>query len=58
MTGRYAVSVPQLCIRFDYQLGVLPLPKTTHKEYLAQNKEIDFTISEADMQALLKIKTF
>ena len=58
VAGRYAVSVPQLCIRFDYQLGVLPLPKTTHKEYLAQNKEIDFTISEADMQALLKIKTF
>ena len=58
MAGRYAVSVPQLCIRFDYQIGALPLPKTTHKEYLEQNKEIDFTISDADIQELLKIKTF
>lgn len=58
VAGRYAVSVPQLCIRFDYQMGALPLPKTTHKEYLQQNKEIDFIILEEDMQALLKIKTF
>ena len=58
MAGRYAVSVPQLCIRFDHQIGVLPLPKTTHKEYLEQNKEVDFKISDEDMQKLLKIKTF
>ena len=58
MAGRYGVSVPQLCIRFDYQLGVLPLPKTTHKEYLQQNSEVEFVISQEDMQELLKIKTF
>lgn len=58
LATRYGVSVPQLCIRFDYQMGALPLPKTTHKEYLQENKEIDFTISEENMQTLLKIKTF
>lgn len=58
MAGRYGVSVAQLCIRFDYQLGVLPLPKTTHKEYLAQNSQLDFVISQEDMQSLLQINTF
>ena len=58
VAGRYAVSVPQLCIRFAYQMGTLPLPKTTHREYLQQNKEIDFTILEEDILELLKIKTF
>lgn len=58
MADKYEVSVPQLCIRFDYQIGVLPLPKTTHKEYLMQNKKVDFIISEEDMQTLSKIKTF
>ena len=58
MAEKYGVSVPQLCIRFDYQLGALPLPKTTHKEYMAINSQIDFEISSADMEELLTIKTF
>ena len=58
LADKYGVNVPQLCIRFNYQIGALPLPKTTHKEYLQENKEIDFVILEEDMRKLLKIKTF
>jgi diketogulonate reductase-like aldo/keto reductase len=55
MAGKYNVTVPQLCIRFDYQLGTLPLPKTTHKEYMVQNAAVDFEISHDDMETLLKL---
>jgi len=49
---KYNVSVPQLGIRFDYQLGTLPLPKTTHKEYMVENANIEFEISKEDMEYL------
>ncbi len=52
---KYNVSVPQLCIRFDYQFGTLPLPKTANKEHMRSNAEIDFEISDADMDELLKL---
>jgi len=53
MAGRYGVSVAQLCIRFCYQLGTVPLPKASHKEHMEQNTQIDFAISKGDMAALL-----
>jgi diketogulonate reductase-like aldo/keto reductase len=56
MAAKYGVSVSQLANRFDLQLGTLPLPKSVHEEYIKQNSELDFVISEEDMQALLAIK--
>lgn len=56
MAKKYGVSVPQLGCRFDLQLGLLPLPKSTHEEYIKQNAAIDFEISEDDMQVLMSIK--
>lgn len=56
MAARYGVSVPQLCIRFDLQLGTLPLPKTRHEERMRQNADVDFTISEDDIRALLSVE--
>ena len=55
MAQKYGVSVSQLANRFDLQLGTLPLPKSVHEEYIRQNTELDFTISEEDMQTLLSI---
>lgn len=48
----YAVSVPQLCIRYALQLGTQPLPKTANPEHMRSNADVDFEISEADMAAL------
>lgn len=56
MAKKYNVSVPQLGIRFDYQLGLNVLPKTTHREYMIENADIDFEISDADMQKLLMVE--
>ena len=52
MAARYRVSVPQLSIRYDLQLGLLPLPKTANPAHMRSNAELDFTISDEDMERL------
>lgn len=52
MAERYAVTVPQLCIRYTLQLGTVSLPKTANPEHMRSNSQVDFEISEADMNAL------
>lgn len=56
MADKYGVSVAQLCIRFDLQLGALPLPKTANLEHMKENAAVDFEISDEDMQRLLNIE--
>jgi len=52
VAGRYGDSIPQLCIRYCLQLGLLPLPKTANPEHLRSNAAVDFVISDADMETL------
>lgn len=52
MADQYAVSVPQLCIRYCLQLGLLPLPKTVNAAHMRDNAAVDFVISDADMDVL------
>lgn len=49
---RYGVSVPQLCIRYTIQLGTVSLPKTANPDHMRSNAEVDFVISDADMELL------
>lgn len=49
---RYGVSVPQLCIRYTLQLGTVSLPKTANPDHMRANAQVDFVISEDDMDAL------
>ncbi|WP_432121084.1 aldo/keto reductase [Streptomyces sp. S1] len=49
---KYAVSVPQLCVRYTLQLGTQPLPKTANPEHMRSNAAVDFEISEDDMATL------
>ncbi len=49
LARRYGVSVPRLCIRYVLQRGVLPLPKSTHPDYIRENADVDFEIGPADM---------
>lgn len=53
---KYNVSVPQLGIRYDLQLGLLPLPKSGNQDHIKSNAELDFTISEEDMEVLKEIE--
>jgi len=52
MAKKYSVSVPQLCIRYTLQLDLLPLPKTANPDHMKDNAEVDFSISETDMELL------
>ena len=55
LADKYGVSVSQLCIRYDLQLGTVVLPKTANPVHMKENAAVDFEISEADMTALKKI---
>jgi diketogulonate reductase-like aldo/keto reductase len=52
---KYKVSVPQLGIRYILQLGLLPLPKTANPDHMKTNAEVDFVISEEDMEFLINV---
>lgn len=52
---RYGVTVPQLAIRYCLELGLLPLPKSTNKEHIKANGELDFNLSNDDLQLLKKM---
>ena len=56
MANKYGVTVAQLCIRYDLQLGTVPLPKTANKDHMKENAAIDFEISEEDMTTLKAIE--
>jgi diketogulonate reductase-like aldo/keto reductase len=49
---KYGVSVPQLSIRYCLELGLLPIPKTANPAHMKNNAEVDFVISEEDMEFL------
>ncbi|GAK48317.1 2,5-diketo-D-gluconic acid reductase [Secundilactobacillus oryzae JCM 18671] len=56
MAAKYNVSVPQLSIRYDWQLGTVVLPKTENPDHMKSNSEIDFEISAEDMETLKKVQ--
>ena len=56
MAKKYGVSVPQLCIRYDIQLGMIVLPKTANPEHMKSNADVDFVISNADMEILKNLE--
>ncbi|MCQ1999932.1 aldo/keto reductase [Arthrobacter zhaoxinii] len=56
MAQRYAVTVPQLCIRYALQLDTVPLPKTANPEHMRSNALVDFVISDPDMATLRNLR--
>ncbi|MFI0898164.1 aldo/keto reductase [Streptomyces sp. NPDC020983] len=56
MAQKYGVSVPQLCIRYTLQLGTVSLPKTANPEHMRSNAEVDFDISDDDMNVLRDLR--
>jgi diketogulonate reductase-like aldo/keto reductase len=52
LAEKYKVSVAQIGIRYCLQLGLLPLPKTANPQHMRSNAELEFVISEEDMDLL------
>lgn len=53
---KYGVTIPQLSIRYDLQLGLLPLPKTANQAHMKENAAVDFEISTEDMDYLKNVE--
>lgn len=56
MAEKYGITIPQLCIRFDIQLGMIVLPKTANPEHMKVNGDVDFIISDEDMEILKHVE--
>ena len=56
VADKYNVSVPQLCIKYDLQLDMVVLPKTANPAHMRTNAELDFVISDEDMEFLKNIE--
>ncbi|MBQ9884336.1 MAG: aldo/keto reductase [Bacteroidaceae bacterium] len=49
----YGKSAAQVALRWLTQRGIVAIPKSTHKERMAQNLDIfDFTLTDAEMQQI------
>ena len=57
MADKYGVSVPQLCIKYVLELGLVALPKTSTREHIIDNSKVNFEITKDDMQFLMNIET-
>lgn len=55
LAEKYGVTIPQLCIRYDIQLGTVVLPKTANPDHMRINAELNFIISNDDMEILKKV---
>lgn len=56
LAEKYGVSIPQLCIRYCLQLGMLPLPKSGNLDHIRDNAAVDFEISDEDMTTLKNVE--
>ena len=51
--AKYGKTVAQVALRWLTQRGIVAIPKSTHKERMAQNLDIfDFTLSDDDMSQI------
>ena len=54
--AKYGKSAAQVALRWLTQRGIVAIPKSTHKERMAQNLDIfDFTLTADDMAAVAKL---
>ena len=53
LSNKYNKTVPQIILKWIMQKGIIPLPKSVHKEYIIQNINLDdFEINDDDMKLI------
>ncbi len=53
---KYGVTVAQICIKYNLQFGMVVIPKTDKPDHMKSNADLDFVISDEDMEILKRIK--
>lgn len=56
IASKYNKSVAQICLKYLIQLGMVVLPKASSEAHLKDNIDLDFIISNEDMDILNKVK--
>ncbi|MFP7732383.1 aldo/keto reductase [Priestia aryabhattai] len=56
IADKYGVSVAQLCLRYDIQLDLAVIPKTANPDHMKINADLNFVISDADMEILKNVE--
>jgi 2,5-diketo-D-gluconate reductase A len=58
LAEKYGKTPAQIILRWDIQQGLVPIPRSSNPQRLAQNIDIfDFTLSDADMAAISALDT-
>jgi len=57
IADKYDVTVAQLCLRYNLQLGLVVIPKTSNPDHMKNNGDLDFVINATDMHLLKTIET-
>ncbi len=52
LAERYNKPISKICLAYCLQTGANPLPKSTHKERIIDNLDVDFLLSDEDMKYL------
>lgn len=55
MARKYKKTVPQICIRYCIELGLVVLPKAQQNEHLYDNLDVDFSLSPEDLEILKNV---
>lgn len=59
MAKKYNKTIAQICVRFVFQLGVIPIPKSSNPDRIVNNGDIfNFEISEEDMKAIASLNVY
>ena len=54
---KHGKTTAQVILRWQYQRGVITIPKTSHKERMKENISIfDFSLSETDISAIAALE--
>ena len=54
--AKYGKTAAQVILRWHLQRGIVVIPKSTHKERMAENFNVfDFTLSDEDMKAIVAL---
>ena len=56
LADKYNKTFAQICLKYQLQLGLVVLPKASSVEHLSNNFDLDFVISDEDMEILNKVK--